>query len=363
MLGVAGAAANGSSVFFVAEAALTAAPNSQGAGAIAGEPNLYAWRSGAISFVATLDRELDQCDWTIASLCNSTVAVEAGETGLTSRISGDGGFLAFDSVRQLTGYDNRSPATGQPLLEIYLYEASTGRLVCASCNPAGAPMRYGAAIKSPSTRTARSSVWHNAYPQRNLSDHGQVFFETADSLLPSDVNGRRDVYEYAGGSLSLISSGTAESGSYFLDASPDGGNVFFATSQQLLRQDDDTLYDYYDARVGGGFPQPPSPAPPCSGETCKGAPGQGSNTSVPGTEAVAGGNVRSHADCSSFSHQASRSRKRADRVRHDLNHVGRHSKRGRQLQHRERSLNQRARKLDKKARSCKTNQRTRSHHA
>jgi hypothetical protein len=249
------------------------------------------------------------------------------------------------------------------LLEIYLYDSSTGRLICASCNPAGAPMKYGAAIKSPSTRSARSSFWHNAYPQRNLSDHGQVFFETADSLLPSDVNGRRDVYEYASGHLSLISSGTAESGSYFLDASPDGSNVFFATPQQLLRQDDDTLYDYYDARVGGGFPQPQPPGPPCSGEGCKGSPGQGPNTAVPGTEAVGGGNVRGHANCRSFSRKASRSRKQANRVRRDLKRVGFHSKRGRHLRHRERSLHKRARQLDKKARSCKTNQRTRSHHA
>jgi hypothetical protein len=357
VLGVAGAAADGSRVFFVAEAALTAVPNSQGATATSGEPNLYAWHEGSISFVATLDRELDECDWTTAAVCNGGFFEEARETGLTSRTSRDGAYLAFDSVRQLAGYDNKSSATGQPLLEIYLYDAAAGRLVCASCNPTGTPMKYGAAIKSPSTRTPRSSVWHNAYPQRNLSDHGQVFFETADSLLPSDVNGRRDVYEYAGGKLNLISTGTAESGSFFLDASPSGEDVFFSTPQRLLRQDEDSLYDYYDARVGGGFPQSRPPAPPCVGEACKGAPSAAPGNAAPGTEAVGGGNVRGHADCSSYSHRASGLRKQAGQVRRNLSHVGHQSKRGRELQRRERGLNQRARHLDKKARSCKTNQR------
>jgi hypothetical protein len=363
VLGVAGAAADGSSAFFVAEAALTAVPNSQGATASAGEPNLYAWRSGAIVFVATLEREFDQCDWTTTELCNRGIFNQARETGLTSRTSDDGGFLAFDSIRRLTGYDNTSPVTGQPLLEIYLYDVATGSLVCASCNPTGAPMKFGAAIKSPSTRTARSSVWRNAYPQRNLSDHGQVFFETADSLLPSDGNGRRDVYEYADGRLSLISSGVSESGSYFLDASPDGANVFFATSQPLLKQDVDTLYDYYDARVDGGFPQPQPPPPPCGGETCKGSPSPAPSTSAPGTEGVGGGNVRKHADCSSFSHRASGLRKQADRARSKAKRVGPHGKQGKHLSRRERSLNKQARQLDQKARSCKTNQRTRSSHA
>jgi hypothetical protein len=102
-----------------------------------------------------------------------------------------------------------------------------------------------------------------------------VFFETAEALLPRDTNGQRDVYEYERGGLYLISSGTGEAASFFLDATPSGNDVFLATTQPLLRRDTDTAYDIYDARGGGGFAEPPGPVPSCgTGEGCRGsAPG------------------------------------------------------------------------------------------
>ena len=45
--------------------------------------------------------------------------------------------------------------------------------------------------------------------QHLLTDAGQVFFQTAEALVPADTNGMLDVYEYEGGHVSLISSGTA----------------------------------------------------------------------------------------------------------------------------------------------------------
>jgi hypothetical protein len=45
--------------------------------------------------------------------------------------------------------------------------------------------------------------------------------------------------------------------------------VFFRTRQQLVPQDQDTHYDLYDARVGGGFPAAPPPPTPCLGDACK----------------------------------------------------------------------------------------------
>jgi hypothetical protein len=116
---------------------------------------------------------------------------------------------------------------------------------------------------------AGTSEMRNAYPQHNVSDAGQVFFETANSLIARDTNGQRDVYEYENGMLSLISSGTSEVGSYFLDATPTGSNVFFATAQRLLPRDVDPAYDYYDARTEGGFPEPTVTIPSCSGESCR----------------------------------------------------------------------------------------------
>jgi len=120
-----------------------------------------------------------------------------------------------------------------------------------------------------------------------LSDDGRyVFFSTQEALVPEDSNGKWDAYEYdtATGTVHLISSGKDPADSYFLDASPDGRNVFFATREQLLGWDVDQNYDLYDARVGGGLPEPVPATPPCSGETCRGAPAGAPGSGVPGTQ-------------------------------------------------------------------------------
>jgi hypothetical protein len=99
-----------------------------------------------------------------------------------------------------------------------------------------------------------------------------VFFSSAQPLVHEDVNGRVDVYEYdlASGALALISSGRDSADAWFLDASASGGDVFFVTREQLVGWDRDSAYDLYDARVGGGFPEPPPAATPCAGDACRG---------------------------------------------------------------------------------------------
>lgn len=263
VLGVSGASEDGSYVYFVARGALDAAPNSQGQTAVPGEPNLYVAHGGGNRFIATLDPAADECDWTAAARCGGGLDA----SGLTTRVSANGDFAGFNSIRSLTGYDNTDSRTGEPDLEIFLYEAGPDRLVCASCNPLGTQPTQGAAIHWPAN-PGKNANWDNTYPQHNVSDNGQVFFETADALQPADHNGRRDVYQYAAGALSLISTGTAEASSHFLDATPDGSDVFFSTAQRLLPRDTDTLYDYYDARVDGGFAEPPAPPAPCGGSSC-----------------------------------------------------------------------------------------------
>ena len=61
---------------------------------------------------------------------------------VTAGVSPDGEYLAFMSDRSLTGYDNvdaNPAAKGARDEEVYLYDASTKLLVCASCNPNGEP--------------------------------------------------------------------------------------------------------------------------------------------------------------------------------------------------------------------------------
>ena len=57
-----------------------------------------------------------------------------------------------------------------------------------------------------------------------------------------------------------------------MDASPDGSDVFFVTRERLLGWDNDASYDLYDARVGGGFPEPAPEPDPCQGDSCRRSP-------------------------------------------------------------------------------------------
>ena len=90
------------------------------------------------------------------------------------------------------------------------------------------------------------------------------------SLGSSTFSGR------AAGCVSLLSDGTSGGESAFYDASENGDDVFFITTDRLVASDRDTAYDVYDARVCTVTEPCPSAAvapPPCtSGDSCKAAP-------------------------------------------------------------------------------------------
>ncbi len=292
VLGVSGISDDGSYVYFVARGALASAPSSEDELPTGGESNLYLWHEGSIQFIATLDSTLDECDWVWNRNCGGGVR----GSGLTSRVSANGRFFSFNSVRGLTGYDNSDLNTGEPDLEIYLYEAPGEALSCVSCIPGGERPVGGAAIRWP-TSPGRNGNWNIAYPQRNVSEGGSVFFETTDALLPSDSNGKDDVYDYDEGRLSLISTGVSNAGSHFLEATPSGGDVFFSTTQRLVPRDTDSVYDYYDARVDGGFDEPVGSGASCGAGSCRNL-GPVPQDLVPGTGATLGNQQsRQHRHC------------------------------------------------------------------
>jgi len=115
-------------------------------------------------------------------------------------------------------------------------------------------------------------------PVRNrlISDDGRrIFFDTSAEFVPEDNNDRIDVYEWfddgtPAGRISLISAGTGREQSGFVGMDATGDNAFFVTADPLVPQDVDTVYDIYNARVGGGFPFTRA-APPCSGDDCQGS--------------------------------------------------------------------------------------------
>jgi len=158
--------------------------------------------------------------------------------------------------------------------ELYRYDAEDQSIVCVSCNPNGSIPSYGATF----TRSAVFADNPAGAPPRPISENGQyVFFDTQESLLPQDTNGEVDVYEWEEDpssherAIGSISTGQSSSNDFFLDSSPDGRNVFFGTHSQLVPADKDEQGDLYDARIEGGFPAPLG-AGPCEGDACDNPP-------------------------------------------------------------------------------------------
>ncbi len=280
--GVAQISEDGSYVYFVAEGDLAA-------GALAGAPNLYVSHDGgAPAFIATLaphgsergyfePKGGDSLDWGYGGASQIPVNPEVTRSVVTP----DGTHLAFVSERSLTGYDNEQAESGEcegeisgsgvretgRCPEVYLYDAGTDRLVCASCNPSGARPIGPSDIDTSSSRAGVSE-----YRPRNLAEDGTLFFDSRDALVPHASDGRKNVYEYKGGHIYAISDVAGGYESFFLDASPNSANVFFATADQLLPEDTSNDVVVYDARVGGGFPVTVSPPPCNNGDSCKPPP-------------------------------------------------------------------------------------------
>jgi hypothetical protein len=207
----------------------------------------------------------------------------AAPTTGAARVSADGRRLLFLSTAELTPYDNRNAKSGAPEPEAYLFTApgSAGAgITCVSCNPSGERPIGAAALPGASANGSGVLAPHAYKPRVLAADAKRVFFESFDSLAVSDTNGERDVYQWEtqgtgscerpGGCTDLISSGRAEGGASFLDASADGSDAFFLTDGSL-DPIDTALFDVYDARIDGGFPTS-SPVIPCFGDACQPLP-------------------------------------------------------------------------------------------
>lgn len=207
----------------------------------------------------------------------------------TARVA-ESGTLAFLSSAELTAYDNADADTGQPDPELYLYRPARGaaaaELFCVSCNPTGERPEGATTIPGAPANGSTS-----AYKPRALSaDGNRLIFDSADRLFALDTNKQSDVYQWeasgegdcvrVSGCVSLLSDGRDPRGASFVDASADGKDAFFLTNGSLVGADPGSV-DLYDARVGGGFPEPEKPIP-CNGDACQPLPGEPEDP-TPGT--------------------------------------------------------------------------------
>lgn len=155
--------------------------------------------------------------------------------------------------------------------DVYLWSEGGG-WQCISCQTPGLASGGDSSVDSFKIGVENSSLPTQNREQRLVmtDDARKVFFTSGDALVPQDTNGERDVYEWHDGSISLISSGAGNSPSILIEVSESGDDVFFSTTERLVGWDTDTSTDYYDARVGAGFPEPPATGAPCEGEACRG---------------------------------------------------------------------------------------------
>jgi hypothetical protein len=211
-------------------------------------------------------------------------AVKAGELdrvtvrsqdSTASRVSPDGNFLLFETTANVTGYE--SGGVGQA----YLYSAEDGSTVCVSCRPDGKPPLSSPFALINGRLTA--NPLHQIESLVVADGQPSVFFMSRDRLATGGVEGRFSLYEWSHGQVFAIDTeppGLLEPAEpkprlLFGGASADGSDLYFATPNILTWEDGEDRSSVYDARIGGGHPEPPPPPVPCdptSEGSCQGSP-------------------------------------------------------------------------------------------
>ncbi len=267
---------DGSYVYFVAEGRLMAGKNAEGREPLEGQPNLYLLHGGETSFIATLAPE-DEGTIAYGGEGGSFGDWEPGLGHRTAEVTPNGHSVVFQSVLPLTKYDSEG------LSEVFVYdsEAVGESVFCASCDPSGEPPPVtevgGLKVKAAAYLPVS---WSRTYQPRLISEDGsRVFFDTFEPLVAADPNSQQDVYEWErpgtgacgehGGCEYLLSGGTSRSGSYLVDASANGDDVFFVSDAKLVPQDENESDHLYDDRVDGAQP---SALPGCAGTSCQQTP-------------------------------------------------------------------------------------------
>jgi hypothetical protein len=278
-------------------------------------PCIFVWHQGTLRSVAKINGSEVEFDSRSARLILSpkAAALTPDGTHLLFRSEGSDGLTGYDQGDSCPG--DRTGSNNPACAEIYVYDATanggTGELLCASCNPSGAPATADADIDASFNKSVAAGGTHLPHA---ISDDGRyVFFSTAEGLVPRDTNGVSDAYEFdtTTREVHLISSGTASADSYFLDAGANGHDVFFVTRGRLLAWDHDESQDLYDARIGGGFPEPPPVPAPCAGDDC-----QGSQTSSPEALSPASANAIGFGNPHRRRHHHKKHRHRRQRPNH-----------------------------------------------
>ena len=238
-----------------------------------GASNLYAWHEGQIDYVGSSKALGDN---QISEFSQAQVAMADGGRTIF--------FVSFDP-------DITTDETGETR-QVYRYSEVDSSLECVSC-------------KSGVTPTSNVGSGHNALNAElnlgidNIAENGSAaVFLTEDALVPDDVNGDLDIYEWRNGEIGLVTDGVTQypsgTGQLLLyGIGEDGANVVFQAGVNLTGYERDNAGQVYVARAGGGFPPPPGRPAPCGEESCQGPLQAPPGLSAPGSASVSGhGNAR-----------------------------------------------------------------------
>jgi hypothetical protein len=233
-----------------------------------GDENVYVWRDGVLRFVARGDALSDAASGNGLRVLSSNgryLAFTDNATGPLSAAEVAGVDLGSATARcPLYGISQGAPAVCN---QVFVYDADTDVLECASCRTDGLAPKDEAGDAGVD---GESMIRMGHRQVQTVADDGTAFFTTAEDLVPGDVNGLNDVYAYRDGEHRLLSRASQGMKARFLDATPDGKSVFFATNDPIAPTDNDKAIDIYMTREGAGFPYtPPIVVPPCTGGDCR----------------------------------------------------------------------------------------------
>jgi len=284
-----------------------------------GGENIYVLQEGDLSFVAE---------------------VEFPGQSLRTMVSANGAVLLFlakaspsltsDAVGTPTGChpvqrsEDESFGPTSRCVELYRYEASQHSIECLSC------ARNATTTYNVGTPTGTGS----GEDFRISADGSTVAFATKEPLVRADVNRNTDIYEWHNGSIRLVTDGVTA----FQEgiAAPqvnavdrDGKNIFFSVVEPgLTGYEQDEFLNFYDARVGGGFPRP-APVVHCSEESCQGPLQAPPLQGAAGSASLSGaGNEKAQPKARCRKGQARRHGRCVKRHRHAHHKRASHGKRG-----------------------------------
>jgi hypothetical protein len=263
--GLLGASDDGEHVYFAARAQLVAGEGRTQAENLAQQTwSIYHSYAGQLDYVGRISSQQGT-----GTDLRGFFTADVGQT--PTRVTPDGRHLLFVS----SASPGLADAGGQP--QAYLYDAEAERLDCVSCRRDRQPaLKHREESFDPLT----SNSFNTRRPPLTLTDDGsRVFFVSRNRLAFGATEGERNLYQWEEGQVSFVSRSAPNAttqGLRFVGASADGHDLYFATVDRLSWQDIDGKMDIYDARVGGGFPEPEPIPVPCDPASDRGCPGPGS---------------------------------------------------------------------------------------